>query len=109
MRRQTDLYNPPLQVVGFVGTKRGDEDRGPAISLNREEASLRLLADGELVFIHGPRRKELAPVIVDDEVPRGGVVVRDIDRSQSHSQPDCLGLVTGYSLAAIAHVPCGSH
>ena len=78
MRRQTDLYNPPLQVVGFVGTKRGDEERGPAISLNREEASLRLLADGELVFIHGPRRKELAPVIVDDEVPRGGVVVRDI-------------------------------
>ncbi len=78
MPRQTDLYNPPLQVVGFIGTRRGDEERGPAVSLNREEASLRLLADGELVFIHGPRRKELAPVIVDDEVPRGGVVVRDI-------------------------------
>jgi hypothetical protein len=78
MPRHTDLYNPPLQVVGFVGTRRGDEERGPAISLNREEASLRLLVDGELVFIHGPRRKELAPVIVDDEVPRGGVVVRDI-------------------------------
>ncbi len=78
MRRQTDLYNPPLQVVGFVGSRRGDAERGPAISLNREEASLRMLADGELVFIHGPRRKELAPVIVDDEVPRGGVVVRDI-------------------------------
>ncbi len=78
MPRYTDLYNPPLQVVGFVGTRRGDEERGPAISLNREEASLRLLADGELVFIHGPRRKELAPVIVDDDVPRGGVIVRDI-------------------------------
>ena len=78
MPRYTDLYNPPLQVVGFIGTRRGDEARGPAISLNREEASLRMLADGELVFIHGPRRKELAPVIVDDEVPRGGVVVRDI-------------------------------
>ncbi len=78
MRRQTDLYNPPLQVVGFVGSRRGDAERGPAISLNREEASLRMLADGELVFIHGPRRKELAPVIVDDAVPRGGVVVRDI-------------------------------
>ena len=78
MPRYTDLYNPPLQVVGFIGTRRGDAERGPAISLNREEASLRLLADGELVFIHGPRRKELAPVIVDDEVPRGGVVVRDI-------------------------------
>ncbi len=78
MPRYTDLYNPPLQVVGFVGTRRGDEERGPAISLNREEASLRLLVDGELVFIHGPRRKELAPVIVDDDVPRGGVIVRDI-------------------------------
>lgn len=78
MRRQTDLYNPPLQVVGFIGSRRGDAERGPAISLNREEASLRMLVDGELVFLHGPRRKELAPVIVDDEVPRGGVVVRDI-------------------------------
>lgn len=78
MPRHTDLYNPPLQVVGFVGTRRGDEERGPAISLNREEASLRLLVDGELVFIHGPRRKELAPVIVNDDVPRGGVIVRDI-------------------------------
>lgn len=78
MRRQTDLYNPPLQVVGFVGSRRGDAERGPAISLNREEASMRMLADGELVFIQGPRRKELAPVIIDDEIPRGGVVVRDI-------------------------------
>lgn len=78
MRRQTDLYNPPLQVVGFVGSRRGDAERGPAISLNREEATLRMLTDGELVFLHGPRRKELAPVIVDDDVPRGGVIVRDI-------------------------------
>lgn len=78
MRITRDLYNPPLQVVGFVGTRRGDPERGPAISLNGDEASLRMLVEGELVFIHGPRRKELAPVIVDDEVPRGGVVVRDI-------------------------------
>jgi hypothetical protein len=78
MPRQTDLYNPPLQVVGFIGTRRGDAERGPAISLNVQEASLRMLTDGELVFIQGPRRKELAPVIVDDDVPRGGVVVRDI-------------------------------
>ncbi len=78
MRRQADLYNPPLQVVGFIGTRRGDAERGPAISLNRDEAALRMLVDDELVFIHGPRRKELAPVIIDDEVPRGGVVVRDI-------------------------------
>ncbi len=78
MRRQTDLYNPPLQVVGFIGTRKGDEERGPAVSLNREEATMRMLADGELVFILGPRRKELAPVFIDDNIPRGGVVVRDI-------------------------------
>jgi hypothetical protein len=78
MSRQADLYNPPLQVIGFIGTRRGDAERGPAISLNAQEASLRMLVDGELVFIQGPRRKELAPVIVDDAVPRGGVVVRDI-------------------------------
>jgi hypothetical protein len=78
MPRQTDLYNPPLQVVGFVGTRRGDEARGPAIALNSHEAMLRMLTDGELVFIQGPRRKELAPVTLDDTVPHGGVVVRDI-------------------------------
>jgi hypothetical protein len=78
MPRQTDLYNPPLQVVGFVGTRRGDAERGPAIALNTQEATLRMLTDGELVFVQGPRRKELAPVMLDDDVPRGGVVVRDI-------------------------------
>ena len=78
MRIQRDLYNPPLQVVGFIGSRRGDAERGPALFLSREEAVLRMLADGELVFILGPRRKELAPVVIDDEVPRGGVVLRDI-------------------------------
>lgn len=78
MRVQRDLYNPPLQVVGFVGSRRGDAERGPAISLNREEATLRMLADGELVFILGPTRKELAPVTIDETIPNGGVIVRDI-------------------------------
>ena len=78
MRRQTDLYNPPLQVIGFIATRRGDAERGPAIRLNRAEATLRMLTDGELVFIQGPTRKELAPVTIDDDVPKGGAVVRDI-------------------------------
>ncbi len=78
MPRPTDLYNPPLQVIGFVATRRGDEERGPAISLNRAEAMLRMLTDGELVFIIGPTRKELAPVTIDDTLPHGGVVVRDV-------------------------------
>ena len=71
-------YNPPLQVVGFIGTRSGDEERGPQLRLNTEEARLRLIQDGELVWIYGPRRHDLAPVVIDDAIPRGGVVVRDI-------------------------------
>ena len=74
----SQVYNPPLQVVGFIGTRAGEEDRGLQIRLNAEEARFRLILDGELVWIYGPRRHELAPVLIDDSVPRGGVVVRDI-------------------------------
>jgi hypothetical protein len=74
----SQVYNPPLQVVGFIGTRAGEADRGPQIRLNAEEARFRMILDGELVWIYGPRRHELAPVLIDDSVPRGGVVVRDI-------------------------------
>lgn len=46
--------------------------------LSREEASKRTLVDGEVVWVYGPRRHDLAPVVLDDDVPKGGVVVRDI-------------------------------
>ena len=72
------LYNPPLQVVGFVGTRRGDPDRGPQVRLRYDEAALRMLSNGEMAWIQGPRRQELATVIIDDTVPKGGVIVRDI-------------------------------
>lgn len=71
-------YNPPLQVVQFIGTRRGDPDRGPQIQMNAAEAALRLIQDGELVWVYGPRRNEVAVVVVNDEVPRGGIVARDI-------------------------------
>lgn len=71
-------YSPPLQVMGFVSTRPGDADRGPEVRLRGEEASIRLLLDGEIVWIYGPRRNELATLRVDDEVPRGGVVLRDV-------------------------------
>ncbi|HEX6314993.1 MAG TPA: hypothetical protein VFZ73_09045 [Gemmatimonadaceae bacterium] len=72
------LYNPPLQVVGYLGTRRGDPERGPQVRLRGDEAALRMLTDGEMAWVQGPRRQELATVIVDDAVPKGGVVVRDI-------------------------------
>lgn len=72
------LYNPPLQVVGFLGTRRGDAARGPQVRLRGDEAALRMLQDGEMAWVQGPRRQELATVAIDDAVPKGGVVVRDI-------------------------------
>lgn len=68
----------PLLVVGFVGTRRGDADRGPLIRMRPDDAAARLIADGDLVWVYGPRRHELAPVAFDASLPRGGVVLRDI-------------------------------
>lgn len=72
------LYNPPLQVVGFLGTRRGDAERGPQVRLRGDEAALRMLINGEMAWVQGPRRQELATIVIDDAVPKGGVVVRDI-------------------------------
>lgn len=71
-------YNPPLQVVGFIGTRRDAGERGPQVRLRIDEATARQLVDGEVVWVYGPRRHDLATVVLDDEVPRGGVVLRDI-------------------------------
>ncbi|HJU72862.1 MAG TPA: hypothetical protein VJ717_03880 [Gemmatimonadaceae bacterium] len=71
-------YNPPLQVIQFIGTRKGDPDRGPQVQINRSDAALRMLQPNELVWVHGPRRKEVAELIVNDDVPRGGLVARDI-------------------------------
>ena len=71
-------YSPPLQVMGFVSTRPGDEERGPEVRMRAEEASIRLLLDGEIVWVYGPRRNELATLRVDDTIPRGGVVLRDV-------------------------------
>jgi hypothetical protein len=72
------LYNPPLQVVGFIGTKLTDTDRGPEIRMQAYEAHVRTIHEAELVWIYGPRSHSLATVRIDDSLPRGGVVVRDI-------------------------------
>jgi hypothetical protein len=72
------LYNPPLQVVGFTATKKGDSDRGPEIRLNAYEAHVRMLHESEMVWVYGPRRHDLAVVRIDESVPRGGLIARDI-------------------------------
>ena len=71
-------YSPPLQVVRFVSTRVGDPERGPEVRVRPDDARIRLLIDGEIVWVYGPRRSELATLRVDDTVPRGGVVLRDV-------------------------------
>ena len=69
-----DARNKPLRVAGFVATRLSDADRGPQVRLAPEEAAARLLTNGE----HGPRRQQLAEVVLDPEVKRGDVVLRDV-------------------------------
>jgi hypothetical protein len=73
-----ERYNPPLSVVGFVATHATETERGPLIRMGGEDARLRLLQDGELVWLYGPRRHELVTVRIDDALPRGSVVLRDV-------------------------------
>lgn len=70
--------NKPLQVVGYIATRKGDADRGPLVRMRDDEARSRQLSDGELVWVYGPRRQELATLVIDDALPRGTVVVRDL-------------------------------
>jgi len=69
---------PGLMVSKYIATRPGDSDRGPLVRLHSDEARKRLVVDGELVWVYGPRRHELAVLVVDDSVSPGQVVARDI-------------------------------
>lgn len=71
-------FQPWLLVTQYISTRTGDADRGPVVRLHPSEARKRLLEDGELVWVYGPRRHELAVLVVDDTVSPGNVVARDI-------------------------------
>jgi anaerobic selenocysteine-containing dehydrogenase len=71
-------FQPWLLVTGYIATRAGDPERGPVVRLHPTEARKRLLEDGELVWVYGPRRHELAVLIVDDTVSPGNVVARDV-------------------------------
>ena len=73
-----DARNRPLRVATFVGTKLSDAHRGPQVMMHPEDAKARLLVDGELAWIYGPRRQELATVVVDESMKRGDVGLRDV-------------------------------
>lgn len=48
------------------------------VRMSGADAKLRLLQPGELAWVYGPRRHDLAVVEVDDAVPRHGCELRDV-------------------------------
>jgi hypothetical protein len=76
----SEQLNRPLRVARFVATKASDAERGPMVMLHPSDARARLLVDGELAWVYGPRRHDLATVRIDteDSLRLGDVVLRDI-------------------------------
>jgi hypothetical protein len=71
-------FAPPVQVIGFIATRKGDPDRGPLIRMRPDDALVRLVTAGDLVRVVSERRSELAVLEMDDTLPRGGVILRDV-------------------------------
>ena len=67
-----------LRVTRYTATRRGDAERGPKIWIRSSDALIRLVVDGELVWVFGPRRHELAELKIDDSIPEGDAFVRDV-------------------------------
>ncbi len=73
-----DSVHRPLRVAELIATRADADERGPAVFMHPLDARERLLMDGELAWVYGPRRHELATVHIADEVLRGDVVLRDV-------------------------------
>ena len=74
----SEYFNPPLRVLQLIATQATDPERGPMVWLNAHEARMRTLSHGELVWVYGPRRHDLTVLQVDEAVPTGACVLRDV-------------------------------
>lgn len=77
-RRRPEGFAPELRVARFIASRKGDPERGPKVWLREADATARLVQDGEMVWVFGPRRHELAELGIDDSIPEGFIVARDI-------------------------------
>src|SRR3954468_14733083 len=73
-----DTRNRALRVAAFIASRVGDAERGPAVFMRPEDARDRLLNEGELAWVYGPRRHDLATVMFDEDMKVGDVALRDI-------------------------------
>ncbi len=71
-------FEPLMNVIEYISTKKGDPERGPLVRMRGSDARFRLVVDGELVWVAGPRRQELAVLVIDEEIPPGHVSLRDV-------------------------------
>ncbi len=71
-------FQPELRVVEYIATHKGDSDRGPQVRMCTADARLRLLNEGELAWIQGPRGQQLAEVVIDDSISEYTCVLRDL-------------------------------
>lgn len=70
--------DPELFVSHFIATRRGDAERGPAVWLNPADARIRVITEGELVWVRGPRGQQLATAYVDEGIKPYSCIVRDL-------------------------------
>src|SRR5947209_10435902 len=77
-----EALNRPLRVVKLIATRQSDVERGPMVIMSESDAKMRLLTDGELAWVYGPKRHELAAVRIDPGARQGDVVLRDVFGAQ---------------------------
>jgi anaerobic selenocysteine-containing dehydrogenase len=71
-------FHRPLRVADLLVSRKDDVDRGPMVVMSEADAKARLLTDGELAWVYGPKRHELATVRIDPSAREGDVVLRDM-------------------------------
>lgn len=71
-------FRPMLAVIEYTSTRKGEAERGPMVRMCGSEARFRLIQEGELVWVAGPRRQELAVLQIDESIPIRHVALRDI-------------------------------
>ena len=71
-------FQPELRVIEHRATRRDEQERGPQVRMCGADARLRLLTDGELAWVQGPRGQQLAEVVVDEEIPEHDCALRDM-------------------------------